>query len=108
MARQTALAAGVSSLFARPLVSGALLMCRLAALASYLALFVRIHRSKPAVFFCHVDLPQDSLIPLRFGERRVSLPPEPPSKTDFQIATDMPLSPAESGAWRADLNALGK
>ena len=53
MARHPALAAGFARFLARPLVRGALLVRRLAALARNLALLVAVHRSKSAILFCH-------------------------------------------------------
>src|SRR5690242_10355038 len=56
-ARRAALAAGRARFLAGPLVGGSLLVCRPAALAGDLALFVSIHRGKTAILFRHDYLP---------------------------------------------------
>src|SRR5215207_3725251 len=57
MACHSALAAGFARFLAGPLMSGALLVRRLAALARDLSLLGAVHRGKSAILFCHTDLP---------------------------------------------------
>src|SRR5262249_36832323 len=56
VARHAALAAGLARFLAGPLVRGALLMRRLAALARDLPLLVPVHRCKATILFCHAIL----------------------------------------------------
>src|SRR5439155_20311706 len=56
MARHAALAARFTRFFTRPLVRGALLVRRLAALARDLSLLVPVHRCKATIFFSHAIL----------------------------------------------------
>lgn len=53
MARDTALAAGCTSFFPGPFVSGALFVGHPAALAGNLTLFLSIHRGESAIFYGH-------------------------------------------------------
>jgi len=99
MARHAAFAAGLARFLRRPLVRGALLVRRLAALARDLALLVPVHRCKATILFSHATLLALPFVPNTRAATDVPRKSRKPRPYN-ELGKDLPYCPARpSSLW---------